>query len=100
MESLAKLSGLSRTKKDHLLRELTFQAEFRQQDWAKAMIGLLCEALKTTRLHPQGLSRSQVEDLRSRYEAVLEGGWKLNPPEPPDGGPGRTAQTDTVNQWG
>ncbi len=35
--------------------------------------------------------------MRSRYEAVLEGGWKLNPPEPPDGGPGRTAQTDTVN---
>ena len=27
----------------HLLRELTFQAEFRQQDWAKAMIGLLWE---------------------------------------------------------
>ena len=28
---------------------------------------------------------------------MLEGGWKLNPPEPPDGGPGHTAQTDTVN---
>ena len=40
---------------------------------------------------------AQVEDLCSRYDAVLEGGWKLNPPEPPDGGPGRTAQTDTVN---
>ena len=96
-KSYAKLECAHALCNAHLLRELTFQAEFRQQDWAKAMIGLLCEALKTTRLHPQGLSRSQVEDLRSRYEAVLEGGWKLNPPEPPDGGPGRTAQTDTVN---
>ena len=26
----------------------------------------------------------------------MRAGWKLNPPEPPAGGPGRTAQTDTV----
>jgi len=45
----------------------------------------------------KGFPGPQVEDLRSRYEAVLEGGWKLNPPEPPDGGPRHTAQTDTVN---
>ena len=45
----------------------------------------------------KGFPGRRSEDLRSRYEAVLEGGWKLNPPKPPDGRPGRTAQTDTVN---
>ena len=45
------------------------------------MIGLLCEALKTTRLCPQGLTRSQIEDFRSRHETKLREGWKLNPPE-------------------
>ena len=58
------------------------------------MIGLLCEALKTTRLCPQGLTRSQSEDFRSRYETKLHEGWKLNPPGPY---PGPTLQTDTVN---
>ena len=43
---------------------------------------------KTTRLHPQGLSQSQVEDLRSRFEAVIEGGWKLNLRSLPTAGPG------------
>ena len=61
------------------------------------MIGLLCEALKTTRLCPQGLTRSQSEDFRSRYETKLREGWKLNPPDPPDPYPGPTLQTDTVN---
>ena len=61
------------------------------------MIGLLCEALKTTRLCPQGLTRSQIEDFRSRYETKLREGWKLNPPDPPDPYPGPTLQTDTVN---
>ena len=81
----------------HLLRELTFQARHRQQDWAAEMIGLLCEALKTTRLSPQGLTRSQIEDFRSRHETKLREGWKLNPPDPPDAYPGPTPQTDTVN---
>ena len=81
----------------HLLRELTFQARHRQQDWAAEMIGLLCEALKTTRLSPQGLTRSQIEDFRSRCETKLREGWKLNPPDPPDAYPGPTPQTDTVN---
>ena len=74
----------------HLLRELTFQARHRQQDWAAEMIGLLCEALKTTRLSPQGLTRSQIEDFRSRHETKLREGWKLNPPDPPDACPGPT----------
>jgi hypothetical protein len=69
----------------------------RYQDWDTEMIGLLCEALKTTRLCPQGLTRSQSEDFRSRYETKLREGWKLNPPDPPDPYPGPTLQTDTVN---
>jgi hypothetical protein len=69
----------------------------RYQDWDTEMIGLLCEALKTTRLCPQGLTRSQSEDFRSRYEIKLREGWKLNPPDPPDPYPGPTLQTDTVN---
>ena len=69
----------------------------RYQDWDTEMIGLLCEALKTTRLCPQGLTRSQIKDFRSRYETKLHEGWKLNPPDPPDAYPGPTLQTDTVN---
>lgn len=65
-KSYAQLECAHALCKAHLLRELTFQAEYRQQDWAKEMIELLCEALKTTRIHPQGLPRSQVEDFRSR----------------------------------
>jgi len=57
-KSYAKLECAHALCNAHLLRELTFQAEFRQKDWAKAMIELFCEALKTIRLHPQGLSRA------------------------------------------
>ena len=42
-KSYAKLECAHALCNAHLLRELTFQAEFRQQDWAKAMIGLLWE---------------------------------------------------------
>jgi transposase len=81
----------------HHLRELTFQAEHRQQPWAQEMIDLLCEALEETRAHPQGLDLQGIGRIRTRYEALLAQAWKTNPIKPPDGWPGRTPQSDTVN---
>ena len=81
----------------HHLRELTFQAGHRQQPWAQEMIDLLCEALEETRAHPQGLDLQGIGRIRTRYEALLAQAWKTNPIKPPDGWPGRTPQSDTVN---
>ena len=81
----------------HHLRELKFEAEENQQAWAEEMSKLLCRALKDTRNSPRGLPRDLRQRIRREYETLIRKGCKLNPPEPPDGWPGKTPQSSTVN---
>ena len=81
----------------HHLRELKFEAEENQQAWAEEMSKLLCRALKDTRNSPRGLPRDLRQRIRRECETLIRKGCKLNPPEPPDGWPGKTPQSSTVN---
>src|SRR5260370_4534609 len=71
----------------HHLRELIFLQEVLQQVWAGQMKHLLL-AMKSTleqqRTHGrQGLHPLEVQDWKTRYEALLEEGYLANPPDPP-----------------
>ena len=61
------------------------------------MSKLLCRALKDTRNSPRGLPRDLRQRIRREYETLIRKGCKLNPPEPPDGWPGKTPQSSTAN---
>jgi transposase len=82
----------------HHLRQLKFEQEVNRQRWAQKMSALLLKALDEKRQQPQGrLSEPRLEALRSEYRQLLQIAQRLNPPHPPDGSPGRTRQTSTVN---
>lgn len=81
----------------HHLRELKFEAEHNQQSWATQMSKLLCRALEDTHNHSEGLPAEKTASIRTEYDALIDEGWSLNPPAPPDGWPGKTPQTSTVN---
>jgi transposase len=87
----------------HHLRELTFLVEEQQQAWASEMKELLLDskaaveqasALGGTRLHPL-----EVQDWKAQFVAVLEAGYRANPPDPPPKGrrKGRRKQSAARN---
>lgn len=67
----------------HLIRELTFQAEECEQEWAAEMIDLLLEAYeKVMEAKTRGrtkLSRARLKALEERYERILAQGFCANP---------------------
>jgi transposase len=72
---------------EHHGRELTFQAEERQQVWAQEMFTLLLDmntAVKEAK--EKGLKRldpTEVADWKAQYEVLLKEGYLANPPDPP-----------------
>jgi transposase len=87
----------------HYLRELTFLDEEQQQDWAGDMKTLLLDikaaveqarAEGRTNLHPL-----EVADWKAQYAALLEAGYRANPPDPsPEAGKrGRCKQSAARN---
>jgi len=87
----------------HHLRELTFLDEEHQQDWAGRMKALLLDikaavaqarAAGRTSLHPL-----EVADWKVHYGALLEEGYRANPPDPPPeaGKRGRRKQSAARN---
>jgi transposase len=71
----------------HHLRDLTFLYEEQHQDWAGRMKTLLLDikfaieqarAEGRTSLHPL-----EVADWKAQYAALLEEGYRANPPDPP-----------------
>ena len=67
----------------HLIRDLTFQAEECEQEWAASMIDLLCEAYAAVNDAKarglEGLSRSRIKDFEQGYEQILAQGFAANP---------------------
>lgn len=86
----------------HLIRELIFLAEQRQQDWADELLDLLLEIkrmVKTTR-QEQGnaLLPEQVIDFETRYEQLVMQGEQANPPNTRrEGQRGRIKQSTATN---
>ena len=87
----------------HLLRDLTFLDEEQGQDWAGRMKTLLldikaaveqAQAEGRTSLHPL-----EVADWKAQYAALLEEGYRANPPDPPPeaGKRGRRKQSAARN---
>ena len=81
----------------HHLRQLKFEHEVNEQAWALEMSQLLLRILRETYRHPDGLSDQAQQQFRDEYDQLLETARKLNPRVPPDGCPGKTPQTSTVN---
>jgi transposase len=71
----------------HHLRELIFLHEQLQQVWAGQMKELLLDmkaAVDQARTAGrQGLHPLEVQDWKTRYEALLQDGYLANPPDPP-----------------
>ena len=87
----------------HHLRDLTFLYEEQQQDWAGHMKTLLLDSKAAveqaraegrTSLHPL-----EVADWKAQYAALLEEGYRANPPDPPPevGKRGRRKQSAARN---
>jgi transposase len=77
----------------HHLRELTFVAEEMEQGWAQELRELLLEIKQATdAAREQGVAEMAAETQRAfeaRYDALLEGGLRMNPPPEPTGKRGR-----------
>jgi transposase len=71
----------------HHLRELIFLDEELQQEWAGQMKELLLDmkaAVDQARAEGrQSLHPLEVQDWKTRYEALLQEGYQANPPDPP-----------------
>jgi transposase len=87
----------------HHLRDLTFLYEEQRQDWAGRMKTLLLDSKAAveqaraegrTSLHPL-----EVADWKAQYVALLEEGYRANPPDPPPevGKRGRRKQSAARN---
>ena len=87
----------------HHLRELIFLHEVLQQIWAGQMKELLLDmksAVEQARTEGrQGLHPLEVQDWKTRYEALLQDGYRANPPDPPLAMPkkGRRKQSPARN---
>ncbi len=87
----------------HHLRELIFLYEVLQQIWAGQMKELLLDmksAVEQARTEGrQGLHPLEVQDWKTRYEALLQDGYLANPPDPPLATPqkGRRKQSPARN---
>ncbi len=71
----------------HHLRELEFVAEHYQQSWAEEMGELLREInndVKQTHVSSDHLDVQKVTTYEARYDAILEVGFRANPPPPED----------------
>jgi len=87
----------------HHLRELVFVHEQYEQDWAEGLSKLLVE-IKAARESAeqegqQALSQAQIVDFESRYDRLLEAGYRANPPpaEPTSKKRGRKKQSKPRN---
>jgi transposase len=78
----------------HHLRELTFVEEQPHQEWAsemKTLLSLMLEAVQQARANGWlCLDPLEMVDWKAQYVALLEQGWKANPPDPPIGENGPT----------
>ena len=87
----------------HHLRELLFVHEQYEQDWADDLSKLLGEIKKAVEVAQQqgqpALSQAQIVDFESRYDRLLEAGYRANPPpaEPPPKKRGRKKQSKPQN---
>jgi transposase len=87
----------------HHLRELVFVHEQYEQDWAEDLSKLLVEIKETVETAQQqgqqALSQAQMTDLESRYDRLLEAGYRTNPlpAEPPPKKRGRKKQSKPRN---
>ena len=87
----------------HHLRELTFLHEEQHQDWADQMKTLLLDikaAVEQARVEGRtSLHPLEVADWKSHYAALLEEGYRANPPDPPPevGKRGRRKQSAARN---
>ncbi len=87
----------------HHLRELEFIHEQYGQDWADDLSNLLGEIKKTVEVAQQQgqwvLGQAQLVSFESRYERLLEEGYRANPPpeEPPPKKRGRKKQSKPKN---
>jgi transposase len=70
----------------HHLRELTFMWEQYQQAWALNMfilLGSIKSAVDTARATAQPLATEVVDAFTTRYQQILDQGFRANPPPPP-----------------
>ncbi len=87
----------------HHLRELTFLHEEQHQAWAGQMKTLLLDikaAIEQARLEGRtSLHPLEVADWKAQYAALLEEGYRANPPDPPPevGKRGRRKQSAARN---
>lgn len=87
----------------HHLRELLFVQEQYEQDWADGLSKLLVEIKEAGEIAQQqgqqALSQAHIADFESRYERLLEAGYRANPPpaEPPPKKRGRKKQSKPRN---
>jgi transposase len=87
----------------HHLRELTYLYEEQHQDWAGQMKTLLLDikaAVEQARAEGRSsLHPLEVADWKARYAALLEEGYRANPPDPPPevGKRGRRKQSAARN---
>lgn len=69
----------------HHLRELTFVHEEHHQPWAKSMLTCLLDmkaAVDAAKPNVDALSHFQVRTFRTRYQSIIEEGYRQNPLEP------------------
>jgi transposase len=86
----------------HLIRELIFLVEQRQQDWASELLDLLLEIKQTVETARQeqrhALRPEQVTDFETQYEQFVTQGEQANPPNMrQDGQRGRVKQSTAIN---
>src|SRR2546421_4782815 len=87
----------------HHLRELTFLHEEQHQDWAGQMKTVLLDikaAVEQARVEGRAsLHPLEVADWKAQYAALLEEGYRANPPDPPPevGKRGRRKQSAARN---
>jgi hypothetical protein len=83
------------------LRDLTFVHEQYEQDWAEDMIQCLLDIKKEVdqdRLYKYELDSEEIEEFEVRYDGIIVGGLKLNPPPPKEPGKrGRVKQSPPKN---
>jgi transposase len=86
----------------HLIRELIFLVEQRQQDWAGELLDLLLDIKQTVETTQQeqrnALVPKQVTDFETRYEQLVTQGEQANPPNTRrEGQRGRIKQSTATN---
>jgi transposase len=86
----------------HLIRELIFLVEQRQQDWAGELLDLLLDIKQTVETARQeqcnALLPKQVTDFETRYEQLVTQGEQANPPNTRrEGQRGRIKQSTATN---